>query len=61
MCVFWKKRQAKLGIDDYGRPLLLDGDNGELVLPRDDDTEVNGRIRLDGDETMPLIENSESR
>jgi len=61
MCIFWKKRQAKLGVDDYGRPLSLEDDNGELVLPRDDDAEVNGHIRLDGDETMPLIETSDSR
>jgi len=60
MCVFWKRRQARLGIDDYGRPLPLDGSNGEPVVPRDGDTEGNGAIRLDGDETMPLLENSDS-
>ena len=60
MCVFWKKRQAKLGIDDYGKPLPLEGSNGEPVVPRDGDTEGNGAIRLDGDETTPLLENSDS-
>ncbi|CED84097.1 hypothetical protein [Phaffia rhodozyma] len=36
MCIFWKKRQARLGIDDFGRPLTSDG-NGHVAQNGDDE------------------------
>ncbi|KAF9515888.1 hypothetical protein BS47DRAFT_1371905 [Hydnum rufescens UP504] len=45
MCLFWKKRQARLGIDDFGRPLSVDDTDGEVAGPRDDGIDVNGDER----------------
>jgi hypothetical protein len=54
MCLFWKKRQARLGIDDFGRPLSVDDTDGEVARPRNDGVDV------DGDERTPLLANTGS-
>lgn len=46
MCLFWKRRQRRLGIDDFGRP-LLDGMNGQIVVHEPND-EAH-------DESAPLL------
>lgn len=40
MCLFWKRRQSRLGIDDYGRPLA---------------DVSNGLAPANGDERTPLL------
>lgn len=40
LCLFWKRRQSRLGIDDYGRPLT---------------TGSNGVATPNGNERMPLL------
>ncbi|KAG8713938.1 hypothetical protein FRC09_018169 [Ceratobasidium sp. 395] len=32
MCLFWKRRQARLGIDDYGRPLINADERTPLLV-----------------------------
>ncbi|KAG8743084.1 hypothetical protein FRC10_000383 [Ceratobasidium sp. 414] len=34
MCLFWKRRQARLGIDDYGRPLAGTDERTPLLVDR---------------------------
>ncbi|KAG8789168.1 hypothetical protein FRC12_013787 [Ceratobasidium sp. 428] len=34
MCLFWKRRQARLGIDDYGRPLINADERTPLLVDR---------------------------
>ncbi|KAF8341215.1 uncharacterized protein EI90DRAFT_3278902 [Cantharellus anzutake] len=50
MCLIWKQRQARLGIDDFGRPPSLDEDLTPVgTAPNDHDTE---------DERSPLLAGS---
>jgi hypothetical protein len=46
MCLFWKRRQRRLGIDDFGRP-LLDGINDQTIIGRPNDET--------SDESTPLL------
>jgi len=47
MCLFWKRRQWRLKIDDFGRP-LLDGINGQIIDHEPNDESL--------DENMPLLQ-----
>lgn len=46
MCLFWKRRQRRLGIDDFGRPLLDEIDDQIVIHGPNDETE---------DENAPLL------
>lgn len=70
MCIFWKLRQRRLGIDDFGHPIdsatILtnaaddgeDEDDGEGVLPPVPDEEI---VRAMMGEDTPLLKHGRRR
>ena len=58
MCVAWKFRQGRLGIDDFGRPLGEGVDvAGEVITPSEEENGVSVVIQGDeaASEDTPLL------
>jgi hypothetical protein len=59
MCIFWKIRQCKLGIDDFGNPLFgsqgvtSDGEVITTAPPSNVETDAQGEV------TVTVIEDAE--
>ena len=55
MCVFWRARQARLGIDDFGNP--LEDADGVTPVPAEDviDADVHVVVEESPDEDTPLL------
>lgn len=56
MCFFWKKRQYKLGIDDFGHPLH---ENDEETYEDEDEAGIVRREETEGEETPLLVKGNE--
>jgi len=61
MCFVWKRRQHKLGIDDFGHPLHDDDElsfeSGALGGAENPEEDINGDNTEGGEDTPLLVKN----
>ena len=58
MCFIWKIRQRRLGIDDFGHPIVSSRPDGPLLVETDDRQPIEQALQDAVDEEAPGVHNS---